>query len=191
MKQSEKIKDLRLFIPIMVFLCLGVFIIFSSGTNSSDVQETSVSAEFVSESSPNNCMPAGLPVQVNFDLLNDPQGAGDMAFFELELISRIDHDDIKVYFILPDGTVRESGDDWEGVLEINEGRKLDAGIRIDTEEAIAIKAVVEITREDTTFRVGKSFQIDLGDKEHASLDQLVVSGFAGADTLNIIVPAGN
>ena len=110
----------------------------------------------------------------------------------MKFTSRIDHDGLKAYLVLPDGAIKESGEDeWEGKLALNETRQIDAAIRLNTEAAISLKAIVEISRGDTSFTVGKSFHLDLGAKEHATLSDLVVTGFAGADSLKIIVPAGS
>jgi len=188
----SKISKKIIVIPFMIFLCSGVFLILSSDSNSSDVQVNIVSTEIVSESSSNNCVPANLPVDLNIDLLNEPQASGDVAFFEVKFTSRIDHDNLKAYLVLPDGTIRESGEDeWEGKLGLNESKQIDAAIRLNTEDAISLQAVVEISRGDTSFFVKKAFNLDLGDKEHAGISELLVSGYAGADSLNLIVPAGN
>ena len=200
MKQSKKNENFKLLIPLMIILCTGIFFILwtdnkptVSDTLTSNVQDAIKPAETTTVAySSNSCIPANLPVDLSMDLLNEPQSAGDLAFFEVKFTSRIDHDALKAYLVLPDGTIRESGEDeWEGKLGLNESKQIDAAIRLNTEDAISLQAVVEISRGDTSFFVKKAFNLDLGDKEHAGISELLVSGYAGADSLNLIVPAGN
>lgn len=199
MKQYSMSKRITLLIPLVAFFVFSIFLVYSNNHNSYDsIAHNSVDQiksqpyDFASDKNPvSMCLPANLPIDLTIDLLNEPQSLGDIAFFEIKFTSRIKHDGLKAYLVLPDGTIRESGDDeWEGQLDLNESKQLDAGIMINTEEAISLQAIVEITRNDTSFYVGKSFQLDLGEKAHAALTGLAVSGFAGADSLNLIVPAG-
>jgi hypothetical protein len=191
MKQSKKNENFKLLIPLMIILCTGIFFILWSDNNPTSIDTKIAETTTVAYSS-NSCIPANLPVDLTIDLLNEPQAAGDVAFFEVKFTSRIDHDNLKAYLVLPDGAIRESGDDeWEGKLGLNESNQIDAGIRLNTEDAISLQAVVEISRGDTSFFVKKAFNLDLGDKEHAGISELLVSGYAGADSLNLIVPAGN
>jgi len=189
MKQIRLSKEILLCIPLIVILVFS-FVLSYWVTSNSNVQAYNKSNEFASDKNPARmCLPANLPIDLTIDLLNDPQASGDMAFFEVKFTSRIKHDGLKAYLVLPDGTIRESGEDeWEGLLELNESKQLDTGIRLNTEDAVSLKAIVEITRGDTSFYVGKSFYIDLGEKEYASLEDLTISGFSGADKLNLIVP---
>jgi hypothetical protein len=200
MKHVTKNKMITLLIPLVAFLGFIIILINWNSENPIDnithnsVEKVNIQSNEIAsdQNSARMCAPANLPIDLTIDLLNDPQASGDIAFFEVKFTSRIDHEGLKAYLVLPDGAVKESGEDaWEGKLALNETRQIDAAIRLNTEAAISLKAIVEISRGDTSFTVGKSFQLDLGEKEHASLSDLAISGFEGADSLKIIVPAGS
>jgi hypothetical protein len=190
-------RSITLLIPITAVLAFGTAVYFSSGHNSygSNASDFSIVVDNHSEEltpneqSPRMCTPSSFPVKLSIDLLNDPQASGHVAHFELRLTSLIEHDGITVSFILPEGVSKMSGEtDWTGLLAPRESISLNTALQIDTEEAISIQAKVDVLIDSITYSTGTAFHIDLGEKEYASLATLSISGYAGAEHLNLIVP---
>lgn len=187
-----------LLIPITAVLVFGTAVYFSSGHNSygSHAGDSDIVADDHSEERPPNkhsprmcSTPSNFPVELSIHLLNDPQASGHVAHFELRLTSLIENDGITVSFLLPEGVSKMNGTtDWTGLLAPLESISLNTGLQIDTEEAISIQAKIDVLIDNVTYSTGTAFHIDLGEKEHASLDTLSVSGYSGAEHLNLIVP---
>jgi hypothetical protein len=178
-------------LSLMSVLGFGTFLYFSSGHNSygSHAGDSDIVADDHSEELPPNkhsprmcSTPSNFPVELSIHLLNDPQASGHVAHFELRLTSLIESDGITVSFLLPEGVSKMNGTtDWTGLLAPLESISLNTGLQIDTEEAISIQAKIDVLIDNVTYSTGTAFHIDLGEKEHASLDTLSVSGYSGAE----------
>lgn len=189
-KKSPVLKWFPYFLSICILLFVWIdHIYFASISPNPDVFAENRSNEFAPEKNPvGMCTPHDLPLELKMVLLNDPQSSGDVAEFEFEIKSLIEFDNITAYFIIPEGAIRITGTNWAGVLSLNESKQLQAGIRLNTEDAITLLAVVEVTKDDSIFIFKKAYHLDLGEKEYAALEDLSISGFTGADSLNLIVP---
>ena len=73
-------------------------------------------------------------------------------------------------------------------MTVDELRRLRAGLTINTEKAISIQAKVDVLIDSVTVSGGKAFHIDLGEKDHAALDTLSITGYEGVEGLNLIIP---
>jgi hypothetical protein len=131
-----------------------------------------------------------MPVDVKINLLNEPRNSGDVAELELMFTSRLEGEVLThAEFILPENTRQLSGDAaWSGNLVLNETRRLRLNVAVETDAPQSVQARVTVTKGENQLTVGAAYHLDLGEKDYAESVEMPVSGYSGADKLNLIIP---
>ncbi|MGH1365417.1 MAG: hypothetical protein ACRBF0_17780 [Calditrichia bacterium] len=172
-----------------ILVVLSVFLLFA-GQYYFTLQGADEQPEIIEEPYyPNLDLGIEIPIDAKFTLLNKPENAGDVAELELMITSRLDDAVANVAIEFPAAISKQSGtDSWSGKLNINETKRMQLAVVVDSEAPQSVSAKVTLTKDDVSVTRGAAYHFDLGEPDHASQQETAVKGFKGGDKLNIIVP---
>ncbi|MEL6822269.1 MAG: hypothetical protein AAFP70_10940 [Calditrichota bacterium] len=130
-----------------------------------------------------------IPVDVKFNLLNNPQKIGDVAELELMFTSRLDDATVSVAMDLPDAVTKQSGaSTWSGKLNNNETKRMQIAVQVNSEAPQSVSAQVTLEKGDLSVTRGAAYHLDMGTPDHVIGEETPIQGYQGGDKLNIIVP---
>jgi|GEM_PF-4838245 len=130
-----------------------------------------------------------IPIDVKFNLLNNPQKVGDVAELELMFTSRLDDATVSVEMNLPNDVLKQSGaSTWSGKLNKHETKRMQIAVQVNSEAPQSVSAQVTLEQDDFSVTRGAAYHLDMGTPDHVAGEEVAVQGYQGGDKLNVIVP---
>lgn len=173
----------------IAIVALSLFLLVA-GRYYFEQQEAAAQPEIIEEPYfPNLDLGVSIPIDVKFNLLNNPQKVGDVAELELMFTSRLDDATASVAVNLPSEVLMQSGaESWSGSLNKNETKRIQLAVQVNSETPQSVSAQVTLQKGDYSVTRGAAYHLDMGTPDHVTGEETAIQGYQGGDKLNIIVP---
>lgn len=173
----------------IAFIVLSIFLLIA-GRYYFEQLDAAAEPEIIEEPYfPNLDLGVHVPIDVKFNLLNNPQKVGDIAELELMFTSRLDDATASVAVNIPNEVTKQSGPStWSGNLSMNETKRIQLSVQVNSESPQSVSAKVTLQKDDYSVTRGAAYHLDMGTPDHVVGEETAIQGYQGGDKLNVIVP---